>query len=82
MTRDELIERLREHRASVSFPDAIVDKVADSADSVARIGAAFTSALNNAGDSYKLERERQLHRRADRLLALANAGVSIEPVLS
>ena len=53
--------------------DAAVDAVANTGDTAARFAAAGTTAVENASDSFQLERERQLKRRAERLLSQAEA---------
>ena len=70
-----LVEQLRRPHTGATIGDWLVDRVADSAQYTARVGAAVTTAWDNATDAYSLERERQLRRRAERLynkaLALA-----------
>ena len=72
-----IMEQLRAPRNTRSFmeriPDAAVDVVANTGDTVARFAAAGTTAVENASDSFQLERERQLKRRAERLLSQAEA---------
>jgi hypothetical protein len=69
-----LMNALRGHTPSLS---AIPDYIANSFNLGGRIAAAFTAASDNATDSFKLERERQLQRRAERLLDLASKGVDL-----
>ena len=52
--------------------DFLANRVADSGETFARIGAAFASSLDHASDAYALEKERQFQRRVDRLAKLAN----------
>jgi hypothetical protein len=71
----ELMNKLRGRTIDFS---AIPDYVADSFNGTGRIAGACTAAASNFTDSFTLERERQLRRRAERLIALANSGVSID----
>ena len=72
-----IMAQLRAPRNTRSFmeriTDAAVDAVANTGDVAARFAAAGTTAVENATDSFALERERQLKRRAERLLAQAEA---------
>jgi hypothetical protein len=49
--------------------DYAIDEVASTGEYVARLGAAAGAAVDNFNDSYQLEVERQLRRRAERLIA-------------
>ena len=73
----EIMEQLRAPKSSKSFFDQLtdhaVDAVAGSGDTAARFAAAAASAVENAADAFLIERERQLKRRAERLLAQAEA---------
>ena len=72
-----IMAQLRSPKNTKSFmeriTDVAVDAVANSGDIAARFAAAGTTAVENATDSFELERERQLKRRAERLLAQAEA---------
>ena len=74
---DRLVEQLRKPRTGASLGDWLVDRVADSSNYTARIGAAAVSAWDNGANAYSIERERQLRRRAahlhDKAIALALA---------
>ena len=48
--------------------DVAVDTVADSTETLSRFAAAAMSATDSFGDGYELEKERQLRRRAERIL--------------
>jgi hypothetical protein len=79
--RAALIEALRgaSHTPSSApshtpSPTLISDIIADSLGSIGTLGAACTAAGRNARLGYKAERERQLGRTADKLLALAAQG--------
>lgn len=71
---NELMAQLRSPTANNSVSlrqrveDAAVDALADSTAVAARLGAAAVSSLDVAKDAYALERERQLRRRAERIL--------------
>ena len=73
----ELMEQLRAPKSSRPFVDRFadhaVDALASSGDTAARFAAAAASAVENAADAFLIERERQLKRRAERLLAYAEA---------
>lgn len=58
---------------SERFTDHAVDAVAGAGDTAARFAAAAASAVENASDAFQIERERQLKRRAERLLDQAEA---------
>ena len=51
----------------------LADKVADSGRGLARIGAGFTAAAENAALAFEQERERQTRRTAQTILAAAHA---------
>lgn len=74
MTRAELEAYLRKPVAQREggLVDFLANRVADSGETFARIGAAFASSLDHASDAYALEKERQFQRRVDRLAKLAN----------
>ena len=55
------------------FTDHAVDAVASAGYTAARFAAAGATAVENASDAFQIERERQLKRRAERLLASAEA---------
>ena len=73
----QIMAQLRAPKSSKSFLDRLtdhtVDAVAGAGDTAARFAAAAASAVENASDAFQIERERQLKRRAERLLAQAEA---------
>ena len=74
---DQIIAQLRQPKSNVSLFDRItnyaVDSVADSGNTVSRFAAAAASAVDNFGDAYEQEKERQLRRRAEKILAAYQA---------
>jgi len=50
------------------FESVAVDSLADSGEFVARLAAGAVSGFDSAKDAYQIERERQLRRRAEKLL--------------
>ena len=74
MTVEQVMEMLRQPKQpTVSLTTLLADKIADSGNNLARLGAGFSAATDNMADAYTLEKERQLRRRAERLVELANA---------
>ena len=74
MTVEQVMEMLRQPKQpKVSLTTLLADKIADSGNNLARLGAGFSAATDNMSDAYTLEKERQLRRRAERLVELANA---------
>lgn len=74
MTVEQVMEKLRQPKAPRgSLTEFLADKIADSGSNVARITAGFAAATDNMADAYTLEKERQLRRRAERIITLANA---------
>ena len=74
MTVEQVMEMLRQpKKPQVSLTTLLADKIADSGNNLARLGAGFSAATDNMADAYTLEKERQLRRRAERLVELANA---------
>ena len=75
MTVEQVMEMLRKPAAksNVDLVGIISDRVADSGQAFARIGAGISAATDNMADAYKMEQERQLRRRAERIVALATA---------
>ena len=73
----QIMEQLRAPKSSKSFLDRLtdhaVDALASTGDTAARFAAAGVTAVENASDAFQIERERQLKRRAERLLAQAEA---------
>ena len=73
----EIMAQLRAPKSSRSFVDRVtdhaVDALASAGDTAARFAAAGVTAVENASDAFQIERERQLKRRAERLLAQAEA---------
>lgn len=79
---DAIVAQLRAQRSAPSglaLTDRLVswaaDKAADSTEAASRIGAGFVSGWDNGKTAYAAERERQLLRRANKMLALAEASV-------
>ena len=72
-----IMAQLRAPKNTRSFMDRVtdvaVDAVANTGDTAARFAAAGATAIENASDAFQIERERQLKRRAERLLAQAEA---------
>ena len=74
ITVEQVMEMLRQPKQpKVSLTTLLADRIADSGNNLARIGAGFSAATDNMADAYTLEKERQLRRRAERLVELANA---------
>jgi hypothetical protein len=73
-TVEDIMAQLRQPSSHQSFTDRVknfvVDEVADSGQFVSRLSAGLVAAKDNFGDGYSLERERQLRRRAERILKL------------
>ena len=74
MTRTELEAYLRKPVAQREggLVDFLANRVADSGNAFARIGAALSTSVDNMADAYNIEKERQCQRRLDRLAKLAN----------
>ena len=74
MTRTELEAYLRKPVAQREggLVDFLANRIADSGNAFARIGAALSTSVDNMADAYTLEKERQFQRRVDRLAKLAN----------
>lgn len=76
MTRAELEAYLRKPVAQREGEGGLVDfmanRIADSGNAFARIGAALSTSVDNMADAYNIEKERQFQRRVDRLAKLAN----------
>ena len=74
MTVEQVMEKLRQPKTPRgSLTEFLADKIADSGNNLARLGAGFSAATDNMADAYTLEKERQLRRRAERIITLANA---------
>ncbi len=74
MTVEQVMDMLRQPKQpKVSLTTRLADRIADSGNNLARLGAGFSAATDNMADAYTLEKERQLRRRAERLVELANA---------
>ncbi len=74
MTVEQVMEMLRQPKQpKVSLTTLLADKIADSGNNLARLGAGFSAATDNMSDAYTLEKEGQLRLRAERLVELANA---------
>ena len=72
-TVEDIMAMLRQPKQpKVTLTTFLADKIADSGNSVARLGASVVAARDNMEDAYVLEKERQLRRRAERILSLAN----------
>ena len=73
----QIMEQLRAPKSSRPLVDRVtdhaVDALANAGDTAARFAAAGLTAVENAADAFLIERERQLKRRAERLLAQAEA---------
>ena len=74
MTRAELEAYLRKPVAQREggLVDFMANRIADSGNAFARIGAALSTSVDNMADAYNIEKERQFQRRVDRLAKLAN----------
>lgn len=75
LSHEEKVAQLMAHLRTPQkgqFTDRLADNIADAGQTVARLGAAFAASTDNIADAYAIERERQLKRRAEKLLALAS----------
>ena len=77
MTVEQVMEIRRQlkqpKQPKVSLTTWLTDKIADSGNNLARIGAGFSVATDNMADAYALEKARLERRSAERLVALYNA---------
>ena len=74
LTLEQIMAQIRAPKtASVSLTDTVMNKVADSGEFLARLGAGVACATDNMKDHYAMEKERQLRRRAERILAFAQS---------
>ena len=74
MTRAELEAYLRKPVAQREggLVDFLANRIADSGNAFARIGAALSTSVDNMADAYNIEKERQFQRRLDRRAKRAN----------
>ncbi len=72
-----VIDQLKANRSvktpsNLNLVERLADAAADSVHNIARVGAGFAAAGENARYSFDAERERQTRRTAQRLLQLAS----------